>query len=42
MDIYMNDVFQLTLQSMDCGTDEIALQVYKTSNIYGGFSAKCS
>ena len=23
----MNDVFQLTLQSMECGVDEIALQV---------------
>ena len=26
MDVYMNDIFQLTLTSMDCGTDEIALQ----------------
>ena len=27
MDFYMNDVFQLTMESMNCGSDEIALQV---------------
>lgn len=27
MEYYMNDVFQLTMESMSCGSDEIALQV---------------
>ena len=27
MEFYMNDVFQLTMESMNCGSDEIALQV---------------
>ena len=27
MEYYMNDIFQLTMESMNCGSDEIALQV---------------
>ena len=29
MEYYMNDVFQLTMESMSSGSDEIALQVWR-------------